>query len=71
METVDLQLTDEEFCVLAKLAHEKDITFNKLIEEILLEAIKEFKEATGDQLNGITTDFDSVVSSSILLSPAN
>ena len=48
METIDLQLTDEEFCVLAKLAHEKDITFNKLIEEILMEHIKEFKENTGD-----------------------
>lgn len=48
METVDLQLTDEEFCVLAKLAHEKDITFNKLIEEVLMQHIKEFMENTGD-----------------------
>ena len=39
METVQIELTDAEFCVLAKLAHEQDITFNKLIESILREYI--------------------------------
>ena len=40
METIELDITDEEFCVLAKLAHEKDVTFNQLIVEILMDHIK-------------------------------
>ena len=42
METVELLLTDEEFCALAKEAHRLDITFNQYIEKILREAMKEY-----------------------------
>jgi predicted DNA-binding ribbon-helix-helix protein len=32
---VPIDLTDDEFLRLAKMAHERDITFNQLVEEIL------------------------------------
>lgn len=35
MDTIELDLTDEEFCVLAKAAHELDMTFNAYIAHIL------------------------------------
>lgn len=40
---VPLELTDEEWNTLSKLAHEKDITVNKMVEEILENLIKEKK----------------------------
>ena len=41
--SVDIELTNEQFLILAKEAHEKDITFNQLVEEALREAIEEHK----------------------------
>jgi hypothetical protein len=32
---IDIELTDAEFCQIARMAHERDITFNKMIEVIL------------------------------------
>lgn len=40
---VPVDLDDDTFLKLAKLAHEKDITFNKLVEEALRYAIDEYK----------------------------
>lgn len=37
---VTLNMNDDELHVLMKLAHERDITLNKLVEEILTEAMK-------------------------------
>ena len=44
METIDIELTDEEFCVLAKEAHAQDITFNKYIEQILVQFLAQYKQ---------------------------
>ena len=34
-ETIEVDLSDEEFLRVAKLAHERDITFNQMVEIIL------------------------------------
>ena len=39
METIELDITDEEFCILAKRAHELDITFNQYMETVIREFI--------------------------------
>jgi predicted DNA-binding ribbon-helix-helix protein len=39
-EEIAIELTDDEFLRLAKIAHERDITFNQLVEHILSEQIK-------------------------------
>ena len=36
-ETIEIELNDEEFLQIAKMAHEQDITFNKMVESILTE----------------------------------
>ena len=40
---VPVDFDDEELLVMMKMAHERDITFNQLVEETLLMAIKENK----------------------------
>ena len=40
-EEIEIELTDEEFLRVAKMAHDRDITFNKMVEIILDEFIKE------------------------------
>jgi len=39
MVTVDIDIDDHELFELMKLAHARDITFNKLVEEMLQEYI--------------------------------
>ena len=34
-ETIEVDLSDDEFLKVAKLAHERDITFNQMVEIIL------------------------------------
>ena len=46
METVEVDLTDEEFLHIARRAHELDITFNQLVAKILEEHIEELKRGT-------------------------
>jgi antitoxin component of MazEF toxin-antitoxin module len=41
--TVELELDDEEFFKYMKLAHSRDITFSELVQEALVEAIKQHK----------------------------
>ena len=41
METIQVDLTDEEFLHIAKLAHEQDITFNQMVAKILEQHILE------------------------------
>ena len=48
-ETIQVDITDEEFLTIAKLAHERDITINKMIEHILWEEIKRRKD---EQIQG-------------------
>ena len=38
-ENIEVNLTDEEFLGIAKLAHERDITFNKMVEYIIQQEI--------------------------------
>lgn len=45
-ESVELDLDDETFHRLAKLAHDNDITFNKQIELIMNEWVEENEEKT-------------------------
>lgn len=46
METVQVDLTDEEFLHIAKRAHEQDITFNQMVAKILEEYMEELKRGT-------------------------
>jgi len=46
METVEVDLTDEEFLHIARLAHELDITFNQMVAKILEEYMGELKRGT-------------------------
>lgn len=39
-EVVQLELTEHEFYILAKGAHELDLTFNKYVEKILLDFLE-------------------------------
>lgn len=43
---IEIDLTDEEFLQLARMAHERDITFNQMVELILSEAIEKLKQET-------------------------
>lgn len=40
MATIEIEIEDELFLQLAKMAHERDITLNQLVTEILTEHIK-------------------------------
>ena len=44
MVDVPIDLTDEEFLSIARMAHERDITLNQLAEEVLREEIERAKE---------------------------
>jgi predicted DNA-binding ribbon-helix-helix protein len=46
MENVEVELTDEEFLHIAKLAHEQDITFNQMVAKILEQHLEELKRGT-------------------------
>jgi hypothetical protein len=41
---IEIELTDEEFLQVAKMAHENDITFNKMVERILVEYMERLKK---------------------------
>jgi len=46
-EEIEIEIEDEDFLKIAKMAHEKDITFNDMVNEILksqMETLKEKKE---------------------------
>jgi len=50
-ENVEIELSDYEFLVLAKMAHEKDVTFNQFCNTILREHISRLeaeKESSTD-----------------------
>lgn len=48
LETIDIELSDEEFLRLAKLAHEHDVTFNQLVNGLLRAHIEELKVKTNE-----------------------
>ena len=39
MENIEVELTDSEFLILARQAHDLDVTFNQLVNSILGDAI--------------------------------
>lgn len=43
MVDMPIELSDDEFLAIAKMAHERDITFNKMVETILWSYINESK----------------------------
>lgn len=43
-EEIEIELTDEEFLKIAKMAHDRDITFNKMVEIVLDEFIKGYTD---------------------------
>jgi hypothetical protein len=43
MVDMPIELSDDEFLAIAKMAHERDITFNKMVETILWNYINEAK----------------------------
>ena len=45
-ETIQVDLTDEEFLHIARLAHDQDITFNQMVIKILEEHLEESKRGT-------------------------
>ena len=45
---IEIELTDDEFLRIAMMAHEKDITFNKMVEIMLDEFIKEQDNGTSN-----------------------
>jgi len=40
---VEIELSDEEFLSIARMAHNRDITFNKMVETILWQYINDTK----------------------------
>jgi hypothetical protein len=42
-ETVEIQLTEEEFNVLAMEAHKLDITFNQFVNKVILDQLQIFE----------------------------
>jgi len=39
-----IELSDEEFATIARMAHDRDITFNQMVEQILMQFIESQKE---------------------------
>ena len=48
METVDIDLSEEQFTKIAEMAHEQDITFNDMCNQILREQLSKLKEVFND-----------------------
>ena len=44
MVDMEIEMSDEEFLYVAKEAHERDITFNQMINIIMENFIKEFED---------------------------
>ena len=54
--TIQVELSDNEIFTLMKMAHDRDITLNKLVEEILWMAIKDAEKTVADSVEGSTSD---------------
>ena len=40
---MELDITDDDFLAIARMAHERDITFNKMVEELLIRCMEQEK----------------------------
>jgi hypothetical protein len=43
-----IDISDEDFASIARMAHERDITFNEMVEHILREEIDRVRRETAD-----------------------
>jgi predicted DNA-binding ribbon-helix-helix protein len=50
-EQIEIEISEEHFLILAKMAHEKNITLNQLITNILLEYIEKETQTTKETPN--------------------
>jgi hypothetical protein len=53
MVNVEVEISDEEFLFLAREAHRRDITFNELVNEILIEEISKEEKTEIQKLKEI------------------
>ena len=51
-EDVEIDLSDEQFLMLAQEAHRQDITFNQLVEQILRKRMEDEKSKPSEQDTG-------------------
>lgn len=58
-ENIEVDLSDEQFLALAKMAHEKDITLNQLVTEILREQIESTEKLISSK--EFEENFDSIL----------
>ena len=52
-ETIPVELSDDEFLTIARMAHERDITFNKMVETILWHYINDAKNKIPTLTNAV------------------
>lgn len=55
-ETIPVDLSDEEFLSIARMAHERDITFNQMVETILWNYINETKSKIPTLTNEVKSE---------------
>jgi len=48
METIEVDMTEEQFAKIAEMAHEQDITFNEMCNRILRESMDKWKGIIND-----------------------
>ena len=53
MTNIEIEISDEEFLFLAREAHRRDITFNELVNEILIEEISKEEKTEIQKLKEI------------------
>jgi hypothetical protein len=58
METIELELTDEEMLQLALQAHKQDITLNQHINNILRQVVEMYEEQDGFKTAGFDAAAD-------------
>lgn len=60
-EDVTIDLSDEDFIILAKMAHENDITFNELVCNILREEMEKEEKPLKEYRKSLRVEFDDTV----------
>lgn len=63
-DTLTIELSDEDFLILAHAAHERDITLNQLMNNILKEGLAREEAKDGKEDSGILAKPDHTDSSS-------
>lgn len=58
---IQIDIPDEDFVVLAKIAHERDITFNQLVNDILREKMNEYDDTFQTYRQELRREFNETV----------